>query len=207
MTVGRGIYTPRSHSLRIEKTIGSSPKYFWIDCVDSYFAPHHIIGLQLEDILVYRNLAHQVNYTDLNCLSVLQYAIEILKVSRIIVCGHYDCAILRFLEHPTSADLVETWLHPVRDIYRKYEHRLSAYPQERIRLEKLCELNVIEQVIQLCKTTVVQNAWRRQQALVIRGWAYSSETGLLNDLLSNIAGEQDIFPAYQAAVENCIGRL
>jgi carbonic anhydrase len=173
--------------------------------VESYFTPHHIVGLRIEEILVYRNLAHLVNYTDLNCLAVLQYAIEILNVNHVIVCGHYDCAVLLLSAKPSSADLAENWLHPV-DIYRKYERGLGEYQPETLRLEKLWELNVIEQVVQLCKTTVVQNAWKRRQALIIHGWAYSSEKGHLNDLATDIAGEHDIFPAYQAAIENCIGK-
>jgi len=192
--------------LALEKTISSSPKYLWIDCIDNSFIPHHLVGLSIEEIIVYRNLAHQVNYTDLNCLAVLQYAIQILSVNHIIVCGHYDCAMLRLSAKTGSADLVENWLHPVRDIYRKYERWLGVYQPETLRLEKLCELNVIEQVVQLCKTTVVQSAWKRRQTLIIHGWAYSSEKGHLNDLVTDIAGEHDIFPAYQAAIGNCIGK-
>jgi carbonic anhydrase len=174
--------------------------------VDNYCSPHDIVGTGTNEILVYKNLAHQVNYTDLNCLSVLQYAIQILSIKHVIVCGHYNCALLRPSTQFTHADLVEQWLHPVRDINQKYEPWLGWYLPESLRLEKICELNVIEQVLQLCKTTVVQNAWEQRRELTIHGWAYSPNNGILKNLALDIAGEQDIYPVYQAALRECIGK-
>lgn len=194
-----------NHSPCLSRAGGiSSPKYLWIGCVDNYCIPHEIVGVSVDEVLVYKNLAHQVNYTDLNCLSILQYAIQILSVKHVIVCGHYNCILLRSLAQLTSADLVEQWLHPVRRIHQEYQPWLAEYQEESLRVEKICELNVIEQVIQLCKLPIIQNAWEQRRELTIHGWVYSSDNGLLKDLELDIGDKQDIFPKYQAAMWECI---
>lgn len=198
------VLIPNKSPLLSARVARSTLNYLWIDCVDNYFTVHNVVGFPINETIVYRNLAHQVNYTDLNCLSVLQYAIQIVGIKHVIVCGHTDCAMLRLSIQHTPADLVENWLAPVQVVYQKYEHRLGLYQTESLRMEKLCELNVIEQVLKLCQTTVVQNAWKQGQELTIHGWAYSSDSRLLNDLAIDIVGKQDIFPVYRAAVWRCI---
>lgn len=185
--------------------VGSSPKYLWIDCIDNYCTPHEIMEVSIDEVLIYKNLVHQVNHTDLNCISTLQYAIQILRVKHVIVCGHSNCFLLHTSTQFTEADLVEQWLQPLQGINHKYQRWLEKYEPESLRLEKICELNVIEQVIQLCKTTVVQNAWKRGQELTVHGWTYSAENNLLHNVIADIEGEQNIFPAYKAAVRSCIG--
>lgn len=185
---------------------GSAPKYLWIDCSDHHCTPNDIIGIAPHNILVYKNLAHQVNYTDLNCLSLLQYAVQVLAVEHIIICGHYNCAALKYSTCVGHADLVETWLQPIRDLYAQYAHWLDLYRADAQRLEKLCELNVIEQVLKLCNTSVVQNAWQQKRELTIHGWAYAPDNGFLNKLTIDIGAKHEIFPAYHAAIHDCIGK-
>ncbi len=183
-----------------------SPKYLWIDCVDNYCTPNEIIGVPVNEIIVYKNLAHQVHYTDLNCLSVLQYAIQMLGIQHIIICGHYNCSVLRQSTRNIQTDLVGDWLQSVYSLYQKYEQQLGLYRLESVQRDKLCELNVIEQVLRLCKTTVVQNTWAQKKELTIHGWAYSADKGLLNNLTPEIAGEHDISPAFHAAITECLGK-
>ena len=190
----------------LEGVVELSPKYLWIECVDNYCTPNEIIGVPVDEIIVYKNLAHQVHYTDLNCLSVLQYAVQILGIQHIIVCGHYNCSVLRHSIHNTQTDLIGDWLQSVYGLYQKYEQQLRLYRPESAQLDKLCELNVIEQVFRLCKTTVVQNTWAQKQELTIQGWAYAADNGLLNNLTPEIAGEHNVSQAFYAAISECLGK-
>ncbi len=159
-----------------------SPEYLWIGCSDSRVPANQIVGLLPGDVFVHRNVANVVVHTDLNCLAVLQFAIEVLKVQHVIVCGHYGCggvgAALRGERH----GLVDNWLGHVRDVADKHAQRLAVLPDEEARLRRLCELNVIEQVVNVSQTTIVRDAWQRGQPLALHGWIYGLQDGLLRDL-------------------------
>jgi carbonic anhydrase len=159
-----------------------SPEYLWIGCSDSRVVSEQLVGLQPGELFVHRNIANVVVPTDLNCLSVIQYAVEVLKVKHIIVCGHYGCggvhASMQSIEH----GLIDNWLCHIKDVHLKYEEELQAITDETLRLDRLCELNVIEQVKNICHTTVVQRAWRNSKELSVHGCIYTLETGILKDL-------------------------
>jgi carbonic anhydrase len=159
-----------------------SPEYLWIGCSDSRVPANQIIDLLPGEIFVHRNIANLVVHTDLNCLSVIQYAVEVLKVKHIIVCGHYGCGGIRAAWENKSHGLIDNWLLNIKDIYRYHQQRIDALTNETEKLNLLCELNVIEQVANVCHTTIVQNAWRNGQELVVHGWIYSIEDGILRDL-------------------------
>lgn len=184
---------------------GASTLYLWFGCVDDYCNPSQMIGVSADKLLVYKNLAHQINPKDLNCLSVLHHAVHELRIQHIIVCGHDNCAVLRDTAQNNVDDFVENWLEPIQRLYQKYERQLELYDLQTQRLDKVCELNVIQQVRQLCETTVVQEAWKQDWPLTIHGWAYSSKSGLLRDLINEIASQEAVIPAYDAAIRACLG--
>lgn len=158
------------------------PDFLWIGCSDSRVPANEIIGLMPGEVFVHRNVANVVVHTDLNCLSVLQYAVEVLQVEHIIVCGHYGCggvlAALGNQEH----GLIDNWLRHIKDVYHAHRAELDATTDTQARAARLCELNVAEQAANVCYTTIVQSAWRRGQALTVHGFIYSLEDGLLRDL-------------------------
>jgi carbonic anhydrase len=158
-----------------------SPEYVWIGCSDSRVPANQIVGLQPGDVFVHRNVANVVVHTDLNCLSVLQYAIEVLQVRHVIVCGHYGCGGVAAAFHGSRHGLIDNWLRHVADVADKHADELAAMPEER-RLDRLCELNVAEQVVNVCRTTIVEEAWAREQPLTVHGVVYGLEDGLLRDL-------------------------
>ncbi len=166
------------------KTLARSqkPDYLWIGCSDSRVPVNEMIGLQLGEVFVHRNIANQVIPTDTNCLSVIQYAVDSLKVTHIVVCGHYNCGGVIGAIHSQPHGVIDRWLQPIRDICKKHDPILDVIDDEKLHIDKLCELNVIEQVANVCRTTTVQNAWRRGQELVIHGWIYRLEDGQLCDL-------------------------
>jgi carbonic anhydrase len=158
-----------------------TPEYLWIGCADSRVPANEIVGLLPGEIFVHRNVANVVVHTDLNCLSCVQYAVDVLRVKHIIVCGHYGCGgVQAALEHRTLG-LIDNWLRHVQDVQQKHSALLNSLSPER-RLARLCELNVIEQVLNVTQTTVVRGAWERRQQLAVHGWVYSLEDGLLRDL-------------------------
>jgi carbonic anhydrase len=160
-----------------------SPKYMWVGCADSRVPATEICGLDPGEIFVHRNVANLVIHTDFNVLSVLQYAVEVLGVEHVIVCGHYGCGgVKAALEHE-SHGLIDNWLRNIKDVYARHRTELSneALTEEE-RLNRFCELNVTSQVANLCYTTIVQDAWARKQKLAIHGWVYSLKDGLLRDL-------------------------
>jgi carbonic anhydrase len=159
-----------------------SPEYLWIGCSDSRVPANQIVGLLPGDVFVHRNVANVVVHTDLNCLSVLQFAVDILKVKHVIVCGHYGCGGVGAALRGERIGLADNWLGHVRDVAAKHERRLAALPDTEARLERLCELNVIEQVVNVSRTTVVRDAWQRGQELTVHGWIYGVHDGLLRDL-------------------------
>lgn len=176
-----------------------SPKYLWIGCSDSRVPANQIVGLLPGEVFVHRNVANVVVHTDFNCLSVIQYAVEILQIEHIVVCGHYGCGGVAAAMQPTELGLIDNWLRHIKDVYSKYEDRLSRLSQEGT-LRKLCELNVIEQVRNVCHTTIVQQAWQNGRNLAVHGWIYSLEDGLLRDLKVTVDAQSDIEPIYRMAV-------
>jgi carbonic anhydrase len=159
-----------------------NPEYLWIGCADSRVPANEIINLPPGDVFVHRNIANVVVHTDLNCLSVIQYAVEILKVKHIIVCGHYGCGGVAAALDDKEHGLIDNWLRHIQDVYRLYAAELDSITDAAARRDRLCELNVIEQVANVCSTTMVRKAWRRGQNLHVHGWIYHLEDGLLNDL-------------------------
>ncbi|HSG07391.1 MAG TPA: carbonate dehydratase [Longimicrobiales bacterium] len=177
-----------------------NPGYLWIGCADSRVPANEIVGLPPGELFVHRNVANIVVHTDLNCLSVLEFAVQVLNVPHIIVCGHYGCGgvAAAWRRHPVG--LVDNWLRHVEDVASHYEEELAALGDEARVLDRLCELNALEQALNVCRTSVVQAAWRRGQSLTVHGWIYSLEDGLLQDLGFSVAGPDGLDGAFRAAV-------
>jgi carbonic anhydrase len=177
-----------------------APKYLWIGCADSRVPANEIVGLLPGELFVHRNVANVVVHTDLNCLAVLQYAADVLKVRHVIVCGHYGCGGVQAAEADLSIGLVDNWLRHVQDVRALHRPLLDGCRDTAERVDRLCELNVIEQVRHVCQTSVVQDAWRRGQPLSIHGWIYALRDGLLRDLGFTVNGAADLAEAYARAV-------
>lgn len=177
-----------------------SPIYLWIGCSDSRVPATDLVGLMPGDMFVHRNVANVVVHTDLNCLSVIQYAVEALKVKHIIVCGHYGCGgVQAALEH-RKLGLIDNWLRHVQDVMEKHSRLINSIDDILQRRRKLCELNVIEQVLSVCQTTIVQQAWEQGQELSVHGWIYGLEDGLLRDLNLGITNQAEVLDSYHAAL-------
>jgi len=177
-----------------------TPHYLWIGCSDSRVPANEIVGLPPGEMFVHRNIANVVVHTDLNCLSVIQFAVDLLRVKHIIVCGHHGCSgVLAALRRKTMG-LSDNWLRHVEDVYEKHGSRLLAIKDEEARHARLCELNVIEQAVNVCQTTVVREAWARGQELAVHGWVYGLDDGLLRDLGFDVAAESEIAVQYQEAL-------
>lgn len=159
-----------------------NPEYVWVGCSDSRVSASNIVGLQPGEIFVHRNIANIVNHTDMNCLSVLQFAVEILRVKHIIVCGHYGCGGVKAALEDARLGLVDNWLRHIQDTAQLYEKRLNQIPDDEARLNRLCELNVIDQVLNVSETAVVKKAWERGTDLTVHGWIYGLSDGLIRDL-------------------------
>jgi len=173
-----------------------SPAYLWIGCSDSRVPANEIVGLLPGELFVHRNVANLVIHTDFNCLSVIQYAVDILKVRHIIVCGHYGCGGVRAALGNDQLGLIDNWLRHLKDIRYHNEAHLQALASEEDRVDFLCEVNVLEQLRNVCHTTIVQDAWHRGQELVVHGWIYSIRNGLLKDLGVCIDAEDQIPEAF-----------
>ncbi|WP_029132306.1 carbonate dehydratase [Sedimenticola selenatireducens] len=159
-----------------------SPEYLWIGCSDSRVPANQITGLLPGEIFVHRNVANMVVHTDLNCLSVVQYAVEVLKVKHIIVCGHYGCGGVAAALQNRPLGLIDNWIRNIKDVYFSHQARFESCIDQEERIDILCELNVIQQVANLSHTTIVQDAWSRGQPLSVHGWIYSIRDGILRDL-------------------------
>lgn len=159
-----------------------SPEYLWIGCADSRVPANEVVDLLPGELFVHRNVANVVVHTDLNCLSVMQYAVDVLKVKHILVVGHYGCGGVQAALENQRLGLIDNWLRHVQDVAEKHRATLDAIPEPKDRASRLCELNVVEQVANVCATTVVQTAWDRGQELTVHGWVYSLEDGLVRDL-------------------------
>ncbi|HEX7184691.1 MAG TPA: carbonate dehydratase [Thermoanaerobaculia bacterium] len=177
-----------------------SPKYLWIGCSDSRVPANQIVGMQPGELFVHRNVANVVVHSDLNCLSTLQFAVDVLQVAHIIVCGHYGCGGVQAALENRKLGLIDNWLRHVQDVMNKHESLLSDLPEEKDRLDRLCELNVIEQVSNVCQTTVVREAWERGQPLAVHGWIYSISDGLLRDLGLCVECQEELPEMYLGAV-------
>ena len=177
-----------------------SPAYLWIGCSDSRVPANEIVGLLPGELFVHRNVANIVVHTDLNCLSVMQFAVDVLKVKHIIVCGHYGCSGVRAALRQERLGLIDNWLRHVQDVRQRHETRLIGLANDAARCDRLCELNVIEQVTNVCQTTIVQDAWARGQELAVHGWIYGLQDGLLRNLNVTSAGLDETVSAYRAAV-------
>ncbi len=177
-----------------------SPQYLWIGCSDSRVPANQISGLMPGDLFVHRNIANLVVHTDLNCLSVMQFAVDILKVRHIIVCGHYGCNGVRAALRRDRIGLSDNWLRHVQDVREKHQQLLTGVKVESDASNRLCELNVIEQVANVCQTTIVRDAWDRGQDLAVHGWIYGIQDGLLRDLKTSITGLHETSAAYHAAI-------
>jgi carbonic anhydrase len=159
-----------------------TPKYLWIGCSDSRVPATHLVGLNAGEMFVHRNVANVVVHTDLNCLSVLQYAVEVLKVEHIIVCGHYGCGGVQAAYLNKRLGLIDNWLRHIQDVFEKHQSTVEAITDPETLSMRLCELNVQEQVRNVCETTVVQGAWDRGQEIYVHGWVYGVGEGILHDL-------------------------
>jgi carbonic anhydrase len=171
---------------------GQNPEYLWIGCSDSRVPANQITGTQPGEIFVHRNIANMVIHTDMNMLSVLSYAVEVLKVKHIIVCGHYGCGGVLAAMGNKQYGLIDNWLRNIKDVYRLYEKELDSIQDMDARGRRLVELNVIEQVGDLSKTSIVQNAWERNQPLHVHGWVYDIHDGIINDLGVTLTGSDSL---------------
>lgn len=178
-----------------------SPEYLWIGCSDSRVPANEIVGLMPGEVFVHRNVANVVVHTDLNCLSVLQYAVEVLKVKHVMVVGHYGCGGVRAAMSNQKFGLIDNWLRNIKDIYRQHHEKLEAIADEEQRVNVFCELNVVEQVNNVCHTTIVQDAWDRGQELAVHGWIYSLRNGWLKDLNVCVTGKDQLEDIYRIGSE------
>ena len=175
------------------------PSYLWIGCSDSRVPANQIVGLLPGELFVHRNVANLVVHTDLNCLSVMQFAVDILKVSHIIVCGHYGCSGVQAALRRDRLGLSDNWLRHLQDVRQKHQKLLTRVAESNAS-DRLCELNVIEQVANVCHTTIARDAWERGQELAVHGWIYGLQDGLLTDLNVTVAEFGEIIPACDAAI-------
>ncbi|HVE50072.1 MAG TPA: carbonate dehydratase [Casimicrobiaceae bacterium] len=180
-----------------------SPRYLWIGCADSRVPANEIVDLAPGELFVHRNVANVVVHTDFNCLSVLQYAVDVLRVEHVIVVGHYGCGGIRAALEDSAHGLIDNWLRHVQDVAAKHQALLDRMPSIAHRVDRLCELNVIEQVVHLVRTTIMQDAWRRGQSVTVHGLVYGLADGLLNDLAVDTESVEGLAASYSRA----IGRL
>lgn len=181
-----------------------APRFLWIGCADSRVQPDEIVGLPPGAVFVHRNIANLVVHSDMNCLSVIQYAVEALRVAHIIVCGHYGCGGVHAALDDRRLGLIDNWLAHIRDIGTVYSAPLAAISNPTLRADKLCELNVIEQTMNVCETTIVRDAWARGQSLAVHGWIYAMKDGLLHDLGISVADPARIESVFSQALGACL---
>jgi len=177
-----------------------APRYLWIGCSDSRVPANEIIGLPPGEVFVHRNVANLVVHTDLNCLSVVQFAIDVLKVEHIIVCGHYGCGGVRAVVRGDRVGLSDNWLRHVHDVRHTHRAKLFGLYHESHQVDRLCELNVVEQTLNVSQTTIVRDAWERGQKLAVHGWVYGLKDGLLRDLGVTATNSREAIAAHEAAL-------
>ncbi len=176
---------------------GQSPQFLWIGCSDSRVPANEVTNTSSGDIFVHRNIANMVVHSDMNMLSVLDYAVNILKVKHVIVCGHYGCGGVKAAMENEQFGLVDNWLRFIKDVYRMHSNELDRISDQERRFDRFVELNVIEQVLGLSKTTIIQNAWTKRNEPKIHGWVYSLRTGLIKDLEVSLDSELQLPPIYR----------
>lgn len=179
-----------------------SPEYLWIGCSDSRVPANELLGLAPGELFVHRNIANVVVHSDLNCLSVLQFAIDVLKVKHVIIVGHYGCSGVHAAMTGKRIGLADNWLRHVQDVHQKHERYLGDVLTSTQRHDRLCELNVTEQVVNVCQTTIVQDAWERGQPVSVHGWVYGLQDGLLNDLKMTVSAPHEL----AERLATCLGR-
>ncbi|RTE67252.1 carbonate dehydratase [Amphritea opalescens] len=177
-----------------------APEYLWIGCSDSRVPANEIVGMLPGELFVHRNVSNLVIHTDMNCLSVIQYAVQVLKVKHIMVVGHYGCGGVKAALESTPHGLIDNWLRQIRKVNQKHRDLLSAWDHSHQRLDRLCELNVIEQAFNVCETTIVQDAWAEGQDLTVHGWIYGLNDGLVNDLEFNASEDAEVEAQYNLAI-------
>jgi len=177
-----------------------SPAYLWIGCSDSRVPANQIVGMMPGEVFVHRNIANLVVHTDLNCLSVMQFAVDILKVRHIIVCGHYGCSGVQAALRRDRIGLSDNWLRHIQDVREKHARVIERAGGESAAHDRLAELNVLEQVANVCQTTIVRDAWQRAQELTVHGWIYGLQDGLLHDLKTTVTSGADPRQIYETAV-------
>lgn len=177
-----------------------SPEYLWIGCSDSRVPANQIIDVAPGEVFVHRNIANVVVHTDLNCLSVIQFAVDVLKVKHILVVGHYGCGGVHAALHGTRLGLSDNWVRHVADVAEMHEQALCEYGDDEIRHDRLCELNVLEQVVNVCHATVVRDAWARGQELVVHGWVYTLKDGRVHDLGIDVESADRLQEKYDEAL-------
>ncbi len=173
------------------------PEYLWIGCSDARVPANEIVGLLPGDLFVHRNVANVVLHTDLNCLSVIQYAVDVLKVKHILVTGHYGCGGVRASMRDDQLGLIDGWLRTIRDLYYEHREHIASFPTEETQVDRLCELNVIQQVANVSHTNIVQNAWHRGQPLSVHGCIYGIKDGIWKNLNVTISGLDQLPPQYR----------
>lgn len=176
------------------------PQYLWIGCSDSRVPANQIVGLLPGEVFVHRNVANLVITTDLNCVSVMQYAIDVLKVKHIIVCGHHGCGGVWAALNNLRFGLIDNWLRHLQDVRDRHLALLDTVVDPQVRADRLCELNAIEQACHVCRTTIVQDAWTRGQELSVHAWIYSLKDGFIRDLEMTVSGIDELEPAYQSGL-------
>jgi carbonic anhydrase len=176
---------------------GQQPPILWIGCADSRVPANEIIGALPGEVFVHRNIANMVVHTDMNMLSVLDYAINVLKVSHVIVCGHYGCGGVQAAMTNKHIGLIDNWIRHIKDVYRFHQDELNAIEDEKTRFDRFVELNVKEQVLDLAKTSIIQNAWEKKQNIHIHGWVYGIHDGIIKDLMVSIKNNESLSQVYQ----------
>lgn len=181
-------------------SLQQSPKFMWIGCSDSRVPANQITGLNPGEMFVHRNVGNIVVHTDLNCLSVLHFAIDVLRVEHVIVCGHYGCSGVAAAYHSRPLGLADNWIRHIQDVAELHQELLGTFPDEATRMDVLCALNALQQGVNVCRTTVVQDAWKRGQKLKVHGLVYRLKDGLIRDMGFSVASAEEFARGYQKAL-------
>lgn len=183
----------------VELSKQQTPQFFWVGCCDSRVPANQIIGLMPGEVFVHRNIANIVNSADINCISALQYAVDVLKVQHVILCGHYGCGGVEAAIHGEGHDIIDYWIWDIKAILTRHEKLLSQISPDAVS-HFMCEVNVIEQTYELCRTKVIREAWQRQQPVSVHGWVYGIHDGLLQEVIPHVNYQTDIEQMYDAAL-------
>ncbi|MBP6447143.1 MAG: carbonic anhydrase [Saprospiraceae bacterium] len=184
----------------LRQSESQSPKFLWIGCSDSRVPANKITGTEAGDVFVHRNIANMVVHSDMNLLSVLDYAVNVLKVRHVIVCGHYGCGGVKAAMGNSNIGINDNWIRHIKDVYRFHYRELDAIEDEKAKFDRFVELNVVEQVMDLAKTSIVQGAWNKEQDLWIHGWVYDIRNGLVKDLEVNFGSNEELPDVYKLEI-------